>query len=240
MNQLKTTTVITLILALALLMPSTTKAQTLPAGVYNVPGNLPLIADNQSIGSNTTVNLLNGGIIGEFFQAGTLNGSDTNIEVNIFDGNVGSFFTANAGSVINIFGGTLQSEFLATSGSEVNISGGSISGVDPSSVSAGAQINIVGGAISSELNISGTVSLSGGTLQSAEVQSGGVLNVSGGSIRNDIHVISGGVANILGGTDVYWIRSSAGGEVNLLSGLIDLDNSYFENSIVNIVAAHLN
>jgi len=78
-----------------------------------------------SIGSNTQLNLSADGFIHDF-DAGAVDGSSTDVEVNISGGVLDGFqFTANAGSTINISGGTVMPiVFAAKEGSTLNIFGG--------------------------------------------------------------------------------------------------------------------
>ena len=94
--------------------------------------------------SNTQLNVSDGGSIGFQFDAGAEDVSNTNIEVNISGGRVGSFFNANSGSTVNISGGEVIFGFFnANSGSTVNISGGTIgNGFDANN---GSEVNISGG-----------------------------------------------------------------------------------------------
>ena len=63
-------------------------------------------------------------------------------EVNVSGGNVGSSFTASAGSVVNISGGTVGIFFNALTDSVVNISGGEI---DPAfQINSGSEVNLFG------------------------------------------------------------------------------------------------
>src|SRR6476620_7507854 len=71
--------------------------------IINVPPN---ISNNQSIGSNTQLNVTAGGSVGRFFRSGNPNGTSTNIEVNVLGGFVADNFDAYAGSTVNLFGGS--------------------------------------------------------------------------------------------------------------------------------------
>ena len=93
--------------------------------VLNIPPD-PNIGDDQSIGSDTQLNLADGGAIGISFDAGAFDGTSTNVEVIISGGTVGNHFNAYNGSTVSISGGTVGGGFDAFSGSEVTISGGSV------------------------------------------------------------------------------------------------------------------
>ena len=90
--------------------------------ILNIPPD-PDIGNDQGIGSDTQLNLFDGGTIGVRFDAGALDGTSTNIEVNISGGLVGDGFRAFDGSTVNISGGGVGIDFDANSGSEVNLFG---------------------------------------------------------------------------------------------------------------------
>lgn len=134
-----------------------TFAQTDPEGFDRVINSPPTtIGDNFSIGSNTQLNVSDGGEVGFGFSAGS--GSEVNIsggevgsfaagsgsEVNISGGDFRSRIDALEGSVVNIFtGGFIGSQFVAAGGSTVNLSGGVLRG--HTTALAGSTINISGG-----------------------------------------------------------------------------------------------
>ena len=62
-------------------------AQTLPSGVINVPPTI--IGDDESIGSNTTLNVMEGGVVGNNFDAGLPDQLNENVVVNISGGTIG-------------------------------------------------------------------------------------------------------------------------------------------------------
>ena len=101
--------------------------QTLPPGIIDAPPTV--VGDSASIGSDTTLNVMPGGSVGDFFGAGVF-GANTNLLVNISGGQVGSGFTARDGSVIDISGGLFGFQGTnfgvldAESGSQVMVSGG--------------------------------------------------------------------------------------------------------------------
>ncbi len=134
--------------ALLLLLVCHNRARADFTTIINVP---PDIGNNQSIGSNTQLNIT-GGSIGSNFDAGASNGTSVNVEVNISGGTVGTTFEAYAGSVVNVSGGVVNSSFDAKNGSLVNISGGLIgAGFDALS---GSVVNFSGGAIADDFDAS--------------------------------------------------------------------------------------
>ncbi len=133
--------------------------------ILNIPTDAN-IGDGQSIGSDTQLNLLAGGTIGQFFAAGASAGSSTNVEVNISGGSVGRFFNANASSTINISGGTVGGLFEANAGSTVNFSGGSLGDVfranNNSAVTiSGGEFRMNGAPVSGPINLPQDALLSG-------------------------------------------------------------------------------
>jgi len=106
--------------------------------IINVPPDLA----TAEIGSDTQLNLFDTGVISQYFSAGTIDGTSSNVEVNIFGGEVVSGLFANSGSTLNISGGSLGS-IGAYNGSVVNISGGSLGAFFRAN--SGSQVNIFGG-----------------------------------------------------------------------------------------------
>lgn len=112
-------------------------------GQFTTTLNVPPDSATRSIGSNTQLNLRDGGAIGPSFNAGRPAGGSINVEVNIFGGSAGSLFQAHSGSTVNILGGSVADLFFAFDGSTVNFAGGSIG--DDFNAFTGSSINIVGG-----------------------------------------------------------------------------------------------
>jgi len=115
----------------------------------------PGVLNGDTLGSNSQLNLFDGGEILRGFSAGA--GSD--IELNVFGGVVGSNFNANSGSTVNISGGTFGNDYLANLDSTTNISGGTISG---DFISLTGTVNIAGGTFDGDFNaVGGEVNLFG-------------------------------------------------------------------------------
>ncbi len=89
--------------------------------IIDIPDDQPSIGG--AIGSGTQLNVFAGGVVHSFFQAGASDGSSTNVEVNVYGGQVGLRFDANHCDV-NIHGGEIGGSFDASFGSRINISGG--------------------------------------------------------------------------------------------------------------------
>lgn len=142
-----------LVLALiaALVPAGSSPAQTLPAGVINAPPTV--IGDSESIGSNTTLNVSDGGVVGSHFDAGDPNGTSTQVEVNILGGRVGPRFVSHAESVVNVYGGVVDTDFTILAGGAASIDGGSF-GERFSSVSGG-DLTIRGGSFGTRFQAAG-------------------------------------------------------------------------------------
>jgi hypothetical protein len=162
----------TILAGLVLSSPIPARAQF--TTVINVP---PDVAPN-SIGSNTQLNLFDGGSIGSSFDAGASNGSGVNIEVNVFGGSVGTGFAAFGGSTVNISGGSVGTSFQALG--TVNI----LNGVVGSGFRAwsGGLVNILGGSIGADFH----------------ANSGSVVNIWGGALGDDFDASSGSIVRIAG------------------------------------------
>jgi hypothetical protein len=185
------------ILAVTFLVP-------LGAGVpiyaqFNTIINVPPAISPSSIGSDTQLNLFDGGSIGQDFDAGAADGSSTNVEVNVAGGTVGFFFEAFQGSTINVSGGNVGGFFDAENGSQVNISGGTVG--NAFAARSGSNVNITGGVISSSFYaISGsTVNISGGLFGSGfNADNGSNVRISGGVLGQDFDADFGSTVRFVG------------------------------------------
>jgi len=167
----------------------------------NIPSD-PGIGNFQTIGSDTQVNLFDGGTIGFTVDAGVAGGTSTNIEVNVAGGFVAGHFNANSGSTVNISGGTVHVLFDAFDGSTVNISGGSVGSFF--TAYAGSMVDISGGSVGSSFDaFSGSaVHISGGSIASFfEAFGGSEVTISGSDFRLDGVLISG--LNVVGNTMAF-------------------------------------
>jgi len=147
--------------------------------IINIPPD-PNIGDDQSIGSDTQINLANSGAIGKSFEAGAHDGTSTNIEINISGGSIDSNFHIFNQSTVNLSNGSIGNGFRAYPESTVNISGGRVGN-------------------SLEAFNASTVNISGGSFgDTFEANSGSTINVSGGEFRLDGESIPG--LNTIGDT----------------------------------------
>jgi len=151
-------------------------AQTISSGTYNLPadGNF---GDSESIDSDTTINIFDGGSIGDDFEVGLSSQSENNF-INLFGGSIGDNMHAFlAGSEINIDGGSIGDHF---SGRNVTLTDGSIGERFQMSSSAGV-LNMSGGTLGRLSRASGEVNFSGGSIADHfDLSSSSVLNMTGG------------------------------------------------------------
>lgn len=187
--------------------------------VLNIPPD-PDIGNGESIGSNTQVNLHDGGAIGASFDAGASDGSSTDVQVNVEGGEVGQGFQAFAGSEVNISGGMVGLGFSATD-SVVNISGGSVGRLGNATSST---ISVSGGMVGDSLTVSDSVvDITGGTLGGFQALNGSTIGISGGSMGgfafSDSAVTISGDEFRLDGLSVIGVIEVP--EASLLSGTLE-------------------
>ena len=84
--------------------------------VINSPPSI--IGESQSIGSDTQLNVFEGGSVGSRFSAGALDVVSNNVEVNVFGGSVGDFFYAYPDSQVTISGGEFRLDGVLVEGLE--------------------------------------------------------------------------------------------------------------------------
>lgn len=173
--------------------PSSTSGQTIPAGTHDVP---PLVVgDNQSMGSNTTLNIYESGVVGQNFSAGLSGPLNHNLAVNLAGGVIGNGFTARNGAVVNVSSGSIGANATA---------------------SIGSHLRLTGGTVGSGLNVSGAVEVDGGTLSTVRVSGSGVLSVLAG-LGGTVDSLSG-TLNVSGGE--VRTRNTMFGTVNVSGGKI--------------------
>ncbi len=196
--------------------------------VLNIPPDPNITGSFQSIGSNTQLNLLTGGFIGENFAAGARDGTSTNVEMNIFGGSVAMGFVALKSTVnisggdvgisfgignstVNMSGGWLRN-FNADDNSLVNISGGLVGHFDSRN---GTKVKITGGNIGGQnLARSGsTVDISGGQVGSFSAVDGGIVNVASGAFVNGFFGEDGSIFGLTGGNVGSIARSLSNGSI---------------------------
>ncbi len=207
--------------------------------VINVP---PDVAPD-SIGSDTQLNLMDGGMLSGMpadpdnpnstgiFEAGSPDGSSQNVELNITGGEA-EFLDVHAGGILNMSGGTAF-DFLVFDGATVNFSGGLL---DSFEARSGSTVNVSGGTIGEPgvvgPRIAGNATISGGTFPArVEVQEGGVVLITGGSFEGPTDgLLNFGAFDALEGSEVVveggafaslvarWdaVVTVTGGEIELL------------------------
>ncbi len=163
--------------------------------ILNVPPN----PAPSFLASNTQVNVLPGGVVGDDLLVGASDGSKTNVEFNLLGGQIGWRLRVQEGGTANISGGSNGSGVFVEGG-ELNLSGGRVLGrVD---VTDGGKLNMSGGIL--ELTSFGSleigdaeVNLSGGVVGEGMV-TGGLVNISGGRFGPRA-ILSSGTVNFFGG-----------------------------------------
>jgi len=184
-------------IAIALLFSDSTRAQF--STVINLPPNPAPSPDG--IGSNTQINVLAGGAIGDDFRIGSNDGTVSNVELNVQGGTVGWRLRVRPGATANIEQGDVGLGIFAEGG-DLNISGGTISGRVV--VNEGSQLDMSGGSI---------LLTSFGSLEVYE----GVLNLTGGVVHEGFQVAAGAIANLYGGR--FGPRANlAGGALHMFGG----------------------
>ncbi len=204
-------------------LPTSATAQTFTT-IINVPPD----PDPGSIGSDTQLNLFDGGLLGLNFLAGASDGTSTNVEANIQGGVVLDDFKALGGSTINITGGSVGDQFNAFPGSTVNINGGTIGNrfVLNNSVSSitSVVVNMTDGSVGNGFSIrrSNILNMSGGSIGDSFSAFDASVNISSGRFGLGFEVV-GGTANISGGTFGDFFEARSGVALNLSGSAFQLD-----------------
>ena len=189
------------------------------ATIINVPHD---IAPSQ-IGSNTQLNLFDGGALTAYFHAGVSDVMSTNLELNVIGGVVGDHLFALPGSTINLNGGLVEYYFEAFR-STVNVDGGRITNYFKA---ADSTVNIQSGNVDSYF----------------EIRDGTTLNITGGSVGSDFLARTGTTVSVSGGTLGSW-GTEPGTTTNITGGF--LGRAHLDGQVnirggafgVNFTAAH--
>ena len=163
--------------------------------IINVP---PDVAPSE-IGSNTQLNVFDGGMVGDNFVAGTAGSANTNIEVNVLGGSVGTGFDAHPGSEVTISGGSMGN--FDAFGSVVTISGGSVG--ENFHARDESVVTISGGSVGEHFRVqyNSVVTISGGSIdKNFHVRDDSEATISGGSIGDSMQVIADSLMTIMGGS----------------------------------------
>jgi hypothetical protein len=235
-----------LAVAVSLLAAGAVDAEVLPAGIINSPPTI--ILGGRAIDSDTTLNVLDGGVVGSNFEAGLGDGSSTNVVVNISGGTVAGSFVGRPGSVVNISGGAvgnssafygqlnlsggvLGTGFNAVLGSSINITGGTIGG---NVAINSADATISGGNLGTVTAFPGSIVNFSGSVDAARLtaQGGSEVNISGGQFGRQFGAQSGSTVLISGGSFGPVFRANSGSSVAFVGSEFRLnDLPYVANSI---------
>ncbi|MGP1308664.1 MAG: beta strand repeat-containing protein [Phycisphaerales bacterium] len=157
-----------------------------PGSMFDIPGAFTSFPQGGVVGSDTQLNVFDGGEISGVVGVGLSDQTGTNSEANIFGGLTGGF-SVRSGGRVNLIDGVVFGSFNLVSGAVVNIAGGS--------VRTGTFLNT-----GSTLNISGGTFGLVGTLPALTAVGNSTINISAGAVGNRVLVMHGGEINISGGS----------------------------------------
>ncbi len=199
--------------------------------------NIPSDPAPANIGSDTQLNLFEGGSLPNGFAlAGTLHGLNSNIEVNVEGGTTGNNvllgvpegFGTNSDIVLNINSGTVGTGLTVNAGGVVNINGGTVG--DFLEVVAGGTVNLnAGGVLGDRVTPfnGSTFNINGGSIgEFFEPRNNTAVNISGGTIGEGFSLGFDTRVSISGGVVPSIQYVGVGGVLNLSGGNID---SFFAN-----------
>jgi hypothetical protein len=165
-------------------------------GQFTTVINVPPDTAPGFIGSDTQLNVTDGGVLGGQFQAGLPGATHTNMEVNVSGGTVGfpvgnSSYVGFSGSTTNFSGGEIYSRVIALEGSGLNISGGTFHSMVEGHT--GSIVTISGGDLRRGFGFSGShAEISGGSFADGLRTHGETaLELVGGALRLDGLPIAG-------------------------------------------------
>ncbi|MEO0514749.1 MAG: PEP-CTERM sorting domain-containing protein [Planctomycetota bacterium] len=138
-------------------------------------------------------------------------------------------------ATINVEGGSFR-ETLDLAGTELNISGGFVGQRNGSNLFAGTVVNQDGGFFARSFNIwnDAEVNVSGGRFNSAFVEDGGALNLSGSGVAEHLRVEEGGAARLTGGLLGFSLEARAGSDVEFVGGEFLLNGQAIAGSTVTL------
>jgi len=179
--------------------------------------NVPPARSPVSIGSDTQLNLFDGGSLPDNFAAGAADGSSSQVELNVIGGSVGVQFNARGGSRVNVIGGVIGDGFSAEN-TDVTIAGGSV-GVGFRATDS--RITMSAGSIDSNADaFRSTITISGGTVAERFRVGRSVVTLSGGSIGRDFRSMKGTPVIVTGGSIGDGFRAINSGPVTISGGSI--------------------
>ena len=191
-------------------------------GVFFESFITPTFLGGDTLGSDSQLNVFDGGEVRFGFSVGLPDGSVSNAELNVLGGVVALLGDMWNGT-LNVFHGTVGSDFRAAF-STINVSGGT---VEPDLNSRLGIHTITGGTIGERLDIDGINTISGGAIGSNSILRGtttitggsvgdlllidGIADISGGTIGGGFSILPDSTVNISGGTfgDAYFARASS-------------------------------
>ena len=195
-----------LVLTMSLFTTGPLAAQvTLPTGVIDVPSTeFPSIAPLQTIGSNTTLNLREGGVAGGTLIVGNPDSASTNAMLNVEGGVVEGVVRVFEGGVFNLEDGIVELLVMAREGSVINISGGEV----------GTENQVV--------------------LSALVVHSGTTANITGGVFNQHVTFFAGSVARVSGGLLNRGLKTSENSDVELVGGDFKLNGLPFSAPLITL------
>ncbi len=171
--------------------------------IINIPPE-PNVGPHESIGSDTQLNLFDGGRIDSSFRVGMPNGSASNVELNIRGGSIGDSLMVYGGT-LNMSGGAIDEygnfddpprwrSSAQSFGTSVNISGGKVGYFDATD---GSDVNVMDGILDSLQIINSSAHIQGGDVDSLWTADG-QIHIAGGVVgylllqEDSIVIVSGG------------------------------------------------
>ncbi len=214
---------------ITLLFPVTAHAQF--TTVINVPPDTP----PSIIGSDTQLNIRDGGELNTPLQLGAEDGSSTNIEVNV----TGGFFQPSEfnafGGTINLSNGSLAGTINVFQNTTLNMTGGRLRhGFSPGAAST---VNISNGIIGDDFfaDNGSNVMISGGTFgEEFTAGPGSNVHISGGTFDDEIAARDGSILTITGGNLGDDLLADFGSIVNVTGGVFGTEFTAAGTAIVNI------
>ena len=176
--------------------------QTVQNNFLNINGGS--VGNDLLVQNGATVTLVDGSI-GDDFRAGRSGIESTDILVDVDGGTIGENFTAFRGTVVNISDGIVGRNF--TSFGSVNFTGGQILGLRNSFTGENTQ-----------LEIRGTMIMSGGTANFVEVGQDGMFTLIGGEVTGRLDTRFDSVTEINGGVISGFLATAVSGSIFNVSG----------------------
>lgn len=208
------------------------------ATIIDVPPNT--VGDDANIGSNTQVNVFDGGLTGGRLTLGGYGEDTEQVQLNVFGGHVnvvdawtGSDLTISGGSIkaanllggeATMAGGSVQSWSLFVN-SRLTVTGGYASYIETGGLTArpdpkSSELLITGGEVAA-LDATGDVTIEGGTTRSFVFRGGGGVRITGGTVGDFFDVgglNSDGTAAVAGPGILTMLGGSVGDHLTIREG----------------------